>query len=380
MVDFLVFFLEIKIKGGQRVHYAVDILSPHSETLNALDMQDQLRITNYELRNRYKLKTNDMKRVLFVAALILSSLSLLSQTYMPFFADTNKYNLVHAITSKNDLTGDPFTGSIATYVYTITKTNQLTFNEKTYYVVQSSYTPGHLDDEVLIVREDTTGKIFRYYPSIEDEILICDMSLNQGDTFQLPTLGEWTSMETYYVEEGYILVVDSVTYEDGRKIIHFPDIDLSIGFSFFYIGLFSDYNVGLKFIEGIGPTYGPFGYVTMSENFLPLLLCSTQNGQLEYMLHDSLGCYQDNHGGIPDVENIKIKLYPNPSDGLIYLDLDENCTDCYVEVFNLLGVSVYSTTISESMTIDLSNNPAGIYFLSLRNKESVLGVKKVIIK
>lgn len=321
-----------------------------------------------------------MKRVLFIAALILSSLSLLSQTYMPFFADTNKYNLVHAITSKNDLTGDPFTGSIATYVYTITKTNQLTFNEKTYYVVQSSYTPGYLDDEVLIVREDTTGKIFRYYPSIEDEILICDMSLNQGDAFQLPTLGEWTSMETYYVEEGYILVVDSVTYEDGRKIIHFPDIDFSIGFSFFYIGLFSDYNVGLKFIEGIGLTYGPFGYITMSENFLPLLLCSTQNGQLEYMLHDSLGCYQDNHVGIPDVENIKFTLYPNPSDGFIHLDLEENCTDYYVEVFNLLGVSVYSTTISESMTIDLSNNPAGIYFLSLRNKETVLGVKKVIIK
>ena len=29
------------------------VLFPHSETLNALDMQDQLRITNYELRNRY---------------------------------------------------------------------------------------------------------------------------------------------------------------------------------------------------------------------------------------------------------------------------------------------------------------------------------------
>ena len=84
--------------------------------------------------------------------------------------------------------------------------------------------------------------------------------------------------------------------------------------------------------------------------------------------------------GIREEDPNQVKIYPNPSDGFIHLDLDENCTDCYVEVFNLLGVSVYSTTISESMTIDLSNNPAGIYFLSLRNKESVLGVKKVIIK
>jgi hypothetical protein len=46
-VDFLVVFFGNKKIRGQRVHYAVDVFSPHSETLKALDMQDQLRITNY---------------------------------------------------------------------------------------------------------------------------------------------------------------------------------------------------------------------------------------------------------------------------------------------------------------------------------------------
>lgn len=325
-----------------------------------------------------------MKRVLFIAALILSSLTLSSQTYVPFFADTNEYNIVHKMTCKNDLVSDPFTNCIATFTYYVIKTNQLTINDKTYYAPQlgsmGNYIPPSPSNNDLLIREDTTGKIFRYFPSIEDEVLICDMSLNQGDTFQLYTLDCEFGTDEYYFEQGYKLVVDSVTYENGRKIIHFPDIDNSITFTDFFDGSYREYNIGLKFIEGVGPTFGPFGYVPVSlESLLPLLLCLTQNDQLEYMLHDSLGCEQFS-AGVSDYESLKIKLYPNPSDGFIHLDLDENCTDCYIEVFNLLGVSVYSTTISESMTIDLSNNPAGIYFLSLRNKETVLGVKKVIIK
>ncbi|HNY62330.1 MAG TPA: T9SS type A sorting domain-containing protein [Bacteroidales bacterium] len=323
-----------------------------------------------------------MKRFLFIAALIFSSLTLLSQSYVSFFADTNKYNILHPITWKGDLSSDRFPDCVSTFTYWVIKTNQHTINDKTYYVSRPEFDEDNLRafDEDIFIREDTTGKIFRYFPSIEDEVLICDMSLNQGDTFQLYTLDSEFGTEYYFTEQGYKLVVDSVTYENGRKIIHFPNIDENITYTYFYNGLDWEYNVRLKFIEGVGPTYGPFGFVSVSyEPFLPLLLCITRGTQLEFVLHDNLGCHY-NYVGINDYESLKIKLYPNPSDGLIHLDLDENCTDCYVEVFNLLGVSVYSTTISESMTIDLSNNPAGIYFLSLRNKESVLGVKKVIIK
>jgi hypothetical protein len=108
-----------------------------------------------------------MNRILILLAFMFASLALLSQSYEPFFSDTNQFNIVHHITCKNNLVNDAFAPCIVTNEYFIIKTNQLIFNEKNYFVAQNKQgvllTPENIILEGLLIREDSTGKIFHYF-------------------------------------------------------------------------------------------------------------------------------------------------------------------------------------------------------------------------
>jgi hypothetical protein len=76
----------------------------------------------------------------------------------------------------------------------------------------------------------------------------------------------------------------------------------------------------------------------------------------------------------------KIKIYPNPSNGLFKIDLTEEELDFnYVSIHNLLGISVYSSSIvsNEINQIDLSNLPSGYYIAKITNKDKSIQIKLV---
>jgi len=322
-----------------------------------------------------------MNRILILLAFMFASLALLSQSYEPFFSDTNQFNIVHHITCKNNLVNDAFAPCIVTNEYFIIKTNQLIFNEKNYFVAQNKQgvllTPENIILEGLLIREDSTGKIFRYFPSINNELLICDMSLNQGDTFQLFSfINETSYLENYYIEEGTTLIVDTVTFVNGKKVIHFPNI----AYSFFFDNLFWQFDISIKFIEGVGPTYGPFGYFKIPgfENALPLLLCKKNNDQLTYMQHSDLTCYQ-NSVNIEENKISDINIFPNPTNGFLNINLNLNHNEYILNVCNIYGIVIFFEKISENSVIDLTKFPPGIYFLYLKSDQSVVYGKKIII-
>ena len=67
-------------------------------------------------------------------------------------------------------------------------------------------------DEVYF-REDTVlGRLYRYYFRLDTEVLFCDMSLRQGDTFWLPfprvpiTWDYYLAMDYLYGEMGKPMV------------------------------------------------------------------------------------------------------------------------------------------------------------------------------
>ena len=81
---------------------------------------------------------------------------------------------------------------------------------------------------------------------------------------------------------------------------------------------------------------------------------------------------------INDIENSQFTMYPNPTNGVFTIELDDN--EKYdVSVNNVLGQTVYSTTTDGINTnIDLSNFDKGVYNVELKNKNSIY-TEKVII-
>ena len=89
--------------------------------------------------------------------------------------------------------------------------------------------------------------------------------------------------------------------------------------------------------------------------------------------------------GLPDREvNFNMQLVPNPNNGKFRLNISaENKQVVYLSVVNYLGQSlidheVISFTGKRSITYDLSNEEAGIYFVILQNGEQ-RHVKKLVI-
>ncbi len=230
---------------------------------------------------------------------------------------------------------------------------------------------GWLLTNLLFIREDTlAGQVFRYYPELDTEVMTCDMSLLEGDTFYLPSI-----QNTWYWElsgQGFV-VVDSVTYSNGRKVIWFP---LDVDGSFFGTG-YREYP--LCFIEGVGSIYGPFGYVEISlENWLNMLLCVHHNDSLVYMTDPVLGCEQY-VVSVPEYPDVSMKLYPNPATNTLHVEFEgTDDPQGTITVTNITGVVVLTRECHEPVTqLDVSNLSPGLYVVSFRNEKGVV-VRKFV--
>ncbi|MBI3501324.1 MAG: T9SS type A sorting domain-containing protein [Bacteroidetes bacterium] len=74
----------------------------------------------------------------------------------------------------------------------------------------------------------------------------------------------------------------------------------------------------------------------------------------------------------------QINIYPNPTSGAFELRI-ANCQNCGLKIYNTLGQIVYQSEIHNPKSeIDLSEAPAGIYFLKLGTEQGTVN-KKIII-
>ena len=78
---------------------------------------------------------------------------------------------------------------------------------------------------------------------------------------------------------------------------------------------------------------------------------------------------------IINVENNKVSLYPNPTSGMIYVELD-NTFDAVI--YNYQG-QVVMREYDNNGQIDLSNLSAGMYFVEIREGNNRM-IGKVIVK
>ena len=63
------------------------------------------------------------------------------------------------------------------------------------------------------------------------------------------------------------------------------------------------------------------------------------------------------------------KVYPNPADSELFLELPDNNELVHVDIFSSSGALFYSSEFTNSINIDVKQWPSGIYFIkSFNNK------------
>ena len=297
---------------------------------------------------------------------LMFSTTAFGQGYQSFFGEkTTKYSIclaTHNYNGENDtITPNPGLLGCQTIEYLITREDTIMIGDTVYYQV---------DWEKLFIREDTlTGQIFRYIKEIQKEYLICDMSLNVSDTFTLPDW-ELDGFLYPYREAGKNIIVDSIDYINGKKVIYFSSIKESRYFNawLFYPGHpYHQYEkiLYLTFIEGIGPTYGPFGSILYQEWFLGVMLCVEKDDTLTHTTSPYFGCLQIPWGAITEREMNPVRAYPNPAKDKLHIEIDNGeLLHGTLRIIDPIGQVVFTRTLtSNKETISIKHLSSGIYII-----------------
>jgi len=75
-----------------------------------------------------------------------------------------------------------------------------------------------------------------------------------------------------------------------------------------------------------------------------------------------------------------MEIFPNPSNGMFSIQQQSGTKQQTIEIYNILGEKIYSTTSDTKATydIDISHSPKGIYFVKLNDGEKIQTEKIVV--
>lgn len=306
-----------------------------------------------------------MKKIIFVLLMLIaarvSGQNDSTYVYQSFFGnDSTTINLYTVI-----IDGD------WNSTFTICNKDTITINDNSYYFVEPRYveyeygykTYWYADETIYFREEQENGRLYLYIKNdnLEKEFLLCDMSLNIGDTFTLPSFND-------YLHE---IVVENVRYEDGKKIIEFGD---------FWEGELEIDN--LMFIEGVFPmVMSGFYDGTFSE-----LICQHKDDELVYIVSTDIeDCILPTYLSIGEVDNNINHFYITPtifsSNETISIESDSEIKD--VKMIDMLGREInISINSTEDFTSQISLNQrcnSGIYLIVIETEKDVY-YEKVILR
>ena len=77
--------------------------------------------------------------------------------------------------------------------------------------------------------------------------------------------------------------------------------------------------------------------------------------------------YDQYHHGVDEIGEGGFVVYPNPTDGLVHVEVSHGAAPQEYRITNLMGQTLMSGTVSDQ-TIDVSTLPKGLYFITLDNQ------------
>ena len=119
-------------------------------------------------------------------------------------------------------------------------------------------------------------------------------------------------------------------------------------------------------------------HVVLTLNAEPLYPC-TEGAE------DELNLRVETCTNIEQLENdVKLKIYPNPSDGLVTVEFDQlNNQNTAIQVLNSMGQIVFNYTLTNQTghlkkQFDFELLPVGIYFINVVHENNLCTVKLII--
>ena len=263
-----------------------------------------------------------------------------AQEYVPIIQDGNEWNTLSV-----GMSG----WNIISYTNYVNWCSGDTIINDVRYAKLMGTTDGDNPRLFSLLREEY-GKVWQRRLNNPTEVLLYDFTSNVGDTLRVGIFDEY-------------LVVDSISIE------HIGGVDRKkywFGLEYDFIG--DPYAVE-TWTEGIGSSFGLLcsGYWGIVGGYY-CALCFHENGELIWQNPEYDACTVT---AVDENQDSDITIYPNPTNGLLYIDYDIT----NVEIYNILGQLVKET---KENVIDLSAQEAGTYILKVITPSGV--VTKQIIK
>ncbi len=221
--------------------------------------------------------------------------------------------------------------------------------------------PNYYKSNIYMYESDK--KIYYHVDSLSRFCLLYDFNANAGGWW---ILDEYSG-SALFRDTVKVISTDSITINGQKKKTM---ITQNTNFQVMLDGLN---------IEGIGNWFNMFPAFDMVEEYP--LRCYQDNILGLYSTGVSSDCEFTNIGIEEYSDDHHLFISPNPAQNIIYVRLEGNKNDILISIINTKGQHLKSLiTNKEYETIDISNLPAGLYFIQLRNNDKTVIRKLQITK
>ena len=225
-----------------------------------------------------------------------------------------------------------------------------------------------------------------------------DFSLEIGDTLTYYVVGGTVaakdvavraeSANIYVGRLGYSFVNHQYSAED--TVVHLSDN--STRHQIFLQGISYYTTKDHVWIEGIGSIRGfdEGTQLTFSDYGQRSLLCFSDNSGTDFQTgfdfdNEPDDCFSNGFGAdVPEREKLNVKIYPNPTDDVLFIELSGGAEISNIALYDLqgrvVGANNHSPLQGMATTLDVKSVPAGIYILRVTDTEGKEYHRKIVRK
>ncbi|MCP3931884.1 MAG: T9SS type A sorting domain-containing protein [Bacteroidetes bacterium] len=301
-----------------------------------------------------------MKKAIILTVCSLWAALAFSQDYFPIIEEGKTWNVL-AVTANYPY---PWDTTFSTISYQLA--GDTLINAVSYKKVYSSYEEIPVNWNLCnFMREDANKKVWIKETMADDEYLLYDFSINEGDSI---LVGNY---EPVYL---FVDSVTSVTVNETARQKYWMSCKAQ-----------PDYHE--TWIEGVGSNKG---VVWSGSAFITggwyWLLCVSENGALAYMNPYFNSCYFV-ATSIEETYKGELKAYPNPAKDYVVFELPANALgggkNLTLQIHNLVGEMVHQERVHHhqgATSLSVSQWPSGMYIATIHSKGQVRGKCKVVVE